>query len=65
MREKLGILGAMFTPEKEVIFIVTRKEQADKVFDAIVSAGQLDKPGKGLAFVQDVKKAIGFVDKSS
>lgn len=65
VRETLGILGAMLTPEKEVILIVTRKEQVDQVFNAIVSAGQLDEAGKGFAFVQDVKKAIGFVEKSS
>lgn len=64
-RQKLGILGSMLSPEKEVILIVTHKEKTEDIFDAIVLAGELDKPGKGFAFIQNVRKAIGFIDEKS
>lgn len=57
-REKL--LGISIEPEKEIIMILIKEELADKVLDAIVSAGRLDKPGKGLAFVLDVFKVAGI-----
>ncbi len=63
VRQKLGLFGSMLTPEKEVIIIVTQKNQTEGIFNAMVSAGELDKPGKGFAFVQKVEKAIGFIEK--
>jgi len=61
VRQKLGILGAMLSPEKEVIVIGTTGDKSDPIFDAIVEAGKLDTPGKGFAFVQDADRAVGFL----
>lgn len=61
VRERIGLFGRFIQPEKEVIFIVTRTEQTDAVFNAAVKAGQLDEPGKGFAFVQPVERAVGFI----
>jgi nitrogen regulatory protein PII len=63
VRQKLGFLGAFIQPEKEVIIIVTHASQTENIFKAIVQSGKLDKPGKGFAFVQKVKKAIGFLEE--
>ena len=63
IRQKLGFWGKIITPEKEVIFIVTKKEQTDSVFDALVKSGKLDKPGQGFAFVHTIDKAVGFLTK--
>lgn len=63
VRQKLGLLGSMLRPEKEVVIIVTHTEQTDGIFEAVVSAGNLDKPGRGFAFVQNVEKAVGFLEK--
>ncbi|MCB4792867.1 MAG: P-II family nitrogen regulator [Elusimicrobia bacterium] len=59
IKEKLGILGRLIAPEKEVILIVTKKDQTDNIFNTISIAAQLDVPGKGFAYVQPVEKIAG------
>jgi nitrogen regulatory protein PII len=65
VRQKLGIFGAMLTPEKEVIIVVTNADRTDGIFDAIVSAAKLDKAGRGFAFVQKVERAVGFIEEQA
>ena len=60
VRQKLGMLGMFVEAEKQVIFVVTDPEKADKVLQAAAKAGRLDKPGQGFAYVQEVVKAVGF-----
>lgn len=60
IREKLGLLGIAISPEKEVIMVVTPPDLTEKVFAAIVSAGKLDVPGQGLAFVTEIKQLAGI-----
>ncbi len=48
-------------PEKEVVFTLASEEALNQILDAIVLSGELDKPGKGIAFVIDVKKIAGAV----
>lgn len=62
LREKLGIVGKFIMPEKEVVFIVTKEEQNKAVFDAAVSAAQLNVAGKGFAYIQPVEQTVGFFD---
>ncbi|MBI5574442.1 MAG: P-II family nitrogen regulator [Elusimicrobia bacterium] len=61
VRQKLGFWGKIITPEKEVILIITKKEDTDTVFEAIIKSGKLDKPGQGFAFVHSVDRAVGFL----
>jgi nitrogen regulatory protein PII len=61
VRQKLGFLGNLIQPEKEVIFIVTRSENSERVFNAMAAAGKLDKPGNGFIFAQKVERAMGFL----
>lgn len=61
VRQKLGFLGRIITPEKEVILIVTKKSQTNAIFDIIVKIGKFEKPGKGFAFVHTVDRAVGFL----
>ena len=60
IREKLGLLGIAISPEKEVMMTVTPPEMTEQVFAAIVSAGKLDVPGQGLAFVTEIKQLAGI-----
>lgn len=62
VRQRLGFLGALIQPEKEVVIIVTRASQTEDVFNAIIQSGKLDSPGEGFAFVQKVEKAVGFLE---
>ncbi len=61
VREKLGFMGRLIKPEKEVIIIITRPEETDAVFKSIVEAAQLTKKGMGFAFLHKVDRAIGFI----
>ncbi|MFO7760246.1 MAG: P-II family nitrogen regulator [Thermodesulfobacteriota bacterium] len=61
VREKLGIAKWLIKPEKEVIIIVTRPEETNAVFDAIIKVGHLNRKGMGFAFLHKVDRAIGFI----
>ncbi len=61
VREKLGFLGRFIKPEKEVVLIITRAEQTDAVFDAVVAAANLNEEGKGFAFLHTLDRAVGFL----
>jgi len=65
VREKLGLLGIAIDPEKEVISIVTYKDDTRKIFDAIVYAAHLDTPGMGFAYVTPLSLVAGLPKKSS
>jgi nitrogen regulatory protein PII len=52
-------------PEKEIILIITKKNQTDAVFDAVIKAGKLDKKGQGFAYIHTIDRAIGFLEDFS
>ena len=58
-RERLGLLGLAIVPEKEVIFIVVSDEELDPIFEAICTAGKLNVPGMGIAFVTPITRMSG------
>ncbi|MEW6041272.1 MAG: P-II family nitrogen regulator [Elusimicrobiota bacterium] len=61
VRQKLGLLGALIQPEKEVLFIATKREQTDQIFDEIVKTAKLDKPGEGLIYSQPIDRVVGLL----
>ncbi len=61
IREKIGFAGRFIQPEKEIILIITKREQTDAVFDAVVTAAKLDKKGQGFAFLHTLDRAVGFL----
>ena len=65
VRERLGIIGHLIDPEKEVILVVTPAERSDAVFDAMVAIGRLEQPGKGFAFIQPVQRVVGYLNPNT
>ena len=63
VRQMLGLLGQFIEAEKQVVFVVTSADRLDRVLDAVTRAGGLDKTGYGFAYVQEVLKAVGFVER--
>ncbi len=61
VRQKIGWQGLLVKPEKEVILIATQEKQTTKVFDAVVEAANLEKPGNGFAFLHRIDRAVGFL----
>ncbi|NLO90070.1 MAG: P-II family nitrogen regulator [Clostridia bacterium] len=54
------IFGIPFEPEKEIVLTLISEDKLEDVLNAVVSTGKLDKPGKGIAFVVNVKKVTGI-----
>lgn len=62
VRQKLGFLGNFIDAEKQVIQVVAEPDLMKRVLAAVVEAGNLEKPGSGFAFVQEVIEAVGFLN---
>ena len=62
VRQTLGFLGQFIEAEKQVVFVVTSEQKVNEVLAAVTKAGELNKAGYGFAYVQEVLKAVGFVE---
>lgn len=60
IRENKTLLGIPIEPEKEIVLTIVPEDDTDRILDAIIKAGKLDKPGAGIAFVLDLKKVTGI-----
>lgn len=58
--ELMGALGFAIVPQKEVIQIVTTADSTRKLFDVVVAAAELDKPGMGIAYVIPIQEVAGL-----
>lgn len=65
IRQSLGAEGEEIEIIKRVISIVTDPGKTDAVLSAVVAVGGLDRPGQGVAYVQEIVKAVGFVASKS
>ena len=60
IHEMQKLFGICIDPEKEIILTLIDSSKLDKVLSAIVEAGQLNKPGYGIAFVLPTKHIAGI-----
>lgn len=60
IHEHKKLFGIAIEPEKEVILTLVPSSRTDEILEAIVEAGELDKPGTGVGFVLDTKKIVGI-----
>lgn len=60
IHEHAKLFGITIEPEKEVILTLIRRELSEEVFAAIAVAVDLNKPGKGIAFVLEVERVVGI-----
>ncbi len=61
IHEQKMLLGIPIEPEKEVVLTIISEDKVDAILEAVVEAGQLNKPGTGIGFVLDVEKVVGIV----
>ncbi len=61
IHEKKKIMGLSIEPEKEIVLTLIPEEKCREVLNAIIKAGELDKPATGISFVLDVKEVAGIV----
>lgn len=60
IHERKKLPGIPVEPEKEIILTVVPATISQKVLEAIIAAGELDKPGTGIAFVIELKQVAGI-----
>lgn len=53
-------LNIQIESSKEVIIILSEKEKGKQIFDEIVEAGKLKKPGTGIIFTFPVSNLVGL-----
>lgn len=53
------ILGISFEPEKELVLVAAEAELLEGILAVITETGQLNKPGKGVAFVLELANIRG------
>ena len=63
VHEGAKFLGLPIEPEKDVMLVLVPVGAAEEVLDAMVTAGQLDQPGKGIVFMLDVPRVAGIVHR--
>lgn len=61
VRERLGVMGLAIEVEKEVLTIIVANDQADRVFEAMYLAGNLDTPGMGIMTLAPLDKIATYV----
>ncbi|MDB5809539.1 MAG: nitrogen regulatory protein [Betaproteobacteria bacterium] len=57
----LGLLGIAISAEKEMVHVVVPSEQADRVFESMHAAAQIDTPGMGILYMTAVEKMATYV----
>ncbi len=56
------LFGCEIEPEKELVMILTHDELIDKVVEALVRELDLDKPGKGVLYVEPILETRGLLE---
>ena len=54
------VFSVEIEPEKEEVFIITKKDGKDAIVESIRKHTDIDKPGGGILFVLDVNEAYGL-----
>lgn len=60
IHEKAKLFGIAIEPEKEIILNLIDRKKTERVLAAVTTALDLDKPGRGVAFVLAVEKVAGI-----
>ncbi len=60
VHEHAKLFSFNIEPEKEIILTLVPQKITDHILETIVKKGELDKPGKGIAFVLNVEKVLGI-----
>lgn len=62
IHETMKLFNMEIEPEKEMVIIISKKEIANEIVDSIRKEVNIDKPGNGIIFVQDVGKVYGIYE---
>ncbi|HPN73261.1 MAG TPA: P-II family nitrogen regulator [Candidatus Omnitrophota bacterium] len=63
--DQVKLFGISIEPEKEIVLTLVESWKTDKVLSSISEGLDLEKPGKGIAFVINAGQVAGYVPKIS
>jgi nitrogen regulatory protein P-II 1 len=63
--EAKTFFGITLETAREVLIIVTEESQADKILQTVTKAGNLTKPGAGIAFSMSIDDIVGFTPRNN
>jgi nitrogen regulatory protein P-II 1 len=63
VHEARRFFGISVSSERELVLILVEPERAQALLDAVVEAGRLDEPARGIAFVLSVDEVKGIVHR--
>lgn len=61
--DQVKLFGIAIEPEKEVVLILVESWKTEKVLAAIAEGLNLNEPGKGIAFVLNAEKVVGYTPR--
>ncbi|MDO4766300.1 MAG: P-II family nitrogen regulator [Eubacteriales bacterium] len=62
VHETLKLFNMDIEPEKEMVLILSKNEVTEEIIQSIRSHLEIDKPGNGVIFIQNVNQAYGIYD---
>ena len=65
VHEARRCFGLSVSSERELLLILVEPEKARNVLDAVVGAGRLNEPARGVAFVLSVDEVTGIVHRET
>lgn len=60
--ETLTLFNMEIEPEKEILLIIAKSDEYRSIINALNESLELEKPGHGVLFVQDINQAYGLYD---
>ncbi|WP_227522005.1 P-II family nitrogen regulator [Bacillus solitudinis] len=60
IHEQARLFNIAIEPGKDLVLTLICREKTDDVLEAILDHAELNKPGKGIAFVLEVERTIGI-----
>lgn len=60
IHEQAKLFSIAIEPEKELVLTLIDREKTDDVLEILLVEAELNKPGKGIAFVLEVERTIGI-----
>lgn len=62
VKETKKVFNIEIEPEKEMVMILSKKDITENIVSSIREKLEIDKPGNGIIFVQDVNKVYGIYE---
>lgn len=60
IHEQTRLFGIVIEPQKDIVLTLVKRKISDQVLEAIVARAELNKPGRGIAYVIPVERVAGI-----